>query len=184
MVAETDSQIRIALGEISANALLSNDSYLVTNWTRTSDMANTSFTWSASQAEKGLQQEFVAGLGKGSGGYYGGYSGTLNFFVATPQMRQYLFETLMNFKPIARVTAYLHVPNAAYDFEEMQVVTCDLISPIASNADSDYTRFNNTLYHTMQYRIERAELVDYTLLVDEAGNYIVDEAGNYISIES
>lgn len=158
-----DNLIRLASGQLSAYDLLSNDAYLVRNWTRTDDMQNTSFIWSASQPDKGLQAEFVQGLGLATGGYYGGYSGQLNIFVATPQMREYLFDTFMNGSPICQVTAYLHIPNKNYQYKGMTAVYGEMLSPIASNAELDYTRFNNHLYHTLQFSIRRATILPLTV---------------------
>lgn len=177
----SDSLIRIAPGEVSAYTLLTTDSYLVRNWTRTTDMLNTAWEWRASQPDKGLQQEIVPSLGRGGGGYYGSYSGLISFFVATPQMRQYIFETIMQSSPIAMVTAYLHTPNDAYDFDEMQVVYGELVSPIASNAESDYTRFSNKMYHTLQFQIRRAELVRLTVLTTLSGAIITTLDGKFIA---
>lgn len=177
------SLIRIAAGQLTANDLLSDDSTLVTNWPVQTDMLNTSFRWSASQPEKGLQQEYVGGLGLGTGGYYGGYSGIVNIFLATPLMRKYLFQTIFSSKPTARVTAYLHTPNDAFEWDEFQVVYGELVWPVASNAEAEYTRFSDKVYHTMQLEIRRATIVTAEFLVTESGIFLTTEDGAFISLE-
>lgn len=177
----SDSYIRIASGLKTAYQLLTTDSYLVTAWTRTSDMLNKSLQWSASQPDKGLQAEIVPSLGIGGGGYYGFYSGTINIFIATPDMRQYLFETLMGSNPIAAVTAYLHVPNGGYEFDEMQVVYGELVWPMASNAETEYTRFNNHIYHTITLTLRRARILNLEVLETISGAVLATLDGKYLA---
>lgn len=176
----SDELIRIAPGQVTAYELLTTDSYLVSNWPRTSDMP-ADLHWQASQPEKGLQQELVTSLGRGGGGYYGSYSGLISFFILTPFMRQYLFETIMQSSPVAMITAYLHTPNDAYDFDEMQVVYGEMLSPIASNAESDYARFTNRIYHTLQYPINRAEIQRLNVLTTLSGAILTTLDGKMIA---
>lgn len=176
----SDRFIRLAAGQLTAYQLLSNDNYLVSNWARTDDMP-ASIQWQVSQPEKGLQREFVQGLGRGTGGYYGNYSGILSFFLTTPQMRQYIYETFMSAAPIAMVTAYVHVPNNAFNFDEMAVVYGELISPIASNSELEYTRFNNHLYHTLQFQLRRASVLSLETLATISDSVITTLDGKYLA---
>lgn len=151
------SDIRIAPGQVSAYDLLNTDSYLVSNWPRTSDMSP-SIQWSAAQPDKPLEREEVASLGIGGGGFYGKYSGTFNIFRATPLMRQYLFETIMQSKPIAPVTVYMQTSQAAFEDTEFQVLYGEI-------QRVDYVRFNDEHFHTIQYEFRRGTVVENNILL-------------------
>lgn len=157
MGAKMSSLIRIAAGQVGAYALLNTDSYLVSNWTRPNDMLNTPYVWSASQPDKPLDREVVAGLGIGTGGFYGGYFGAFNIFLATPLMRKYLFETIMQSKPIAPVTVYMQASNSAFESAEYLVLYGEM-------QRRDYVRFNDDLFHTIEFDFRRGVEVEATVL--------------------
>jgi hypothetical protein len=167
--------IRIAPGLVTAYDLLNTDSYLVKNWARTSDMLNTSRVWSASQPEKPLERETVKGLGLGTGAFYGGYSGTFNIFVATPLMRQYLFETVMQSRPVAPVTVYMQASQTAFDDSEFAVLYGEI-------ERVDYTRFNDRLFHTIQFEFRRGEILEPVVLAYADGETpLLLGNGNYLA---
>lgn len=171
--------IRIASGAVSAYDLLNDENSLVINWTRYDDMP-TAVYWSASQPEFGVQAEFVAGLGKGTGGFYGGYSCVLQFFLMTAQMRDYVENTLLNGNGIGRVTAYLHNPRFT-DNDGFAVYQGELVSPFAANAESTYTRYGEKLYSNNQYLFRRGTLVSLEILGTISGLALGTLAGEYIA---
>jgi len=173
--------IRLAAGQVSAYDLLTTDSYLLHEWTRLSDMRS-SVSWSASQPELGLLTEHVQGLGKGSGGFYGGASGIVEFFVLTPQMRDYLEATILGGNGIAEVTAYLHNPRFA-DNDGFAVYQGELLSPYIANADSSHTRFNDVAYTNNQYLFRRGTLIPLPVLASISGLVITALDGTYVSYQ-
>jgi hypothetical protein len=176
------NEIRIAAGTVDAYDLLSTDSYLVSEWTRTSDMPP-SVQWSATQPDKGVLGEFIAGLGKGTGGFYGGVSGVIEFFLLTPLMREYLETTLLGGNGIATVTAYLHNPRLG-DNSGFAVYQGELLSPYIANSEAEHTRFNNVMYSNNQYLFKRGELVTISNLLLESGDYLLLETGDKLSLET
>ncbi len=140
--------------------------------------------WSASQPEGAeLLRELVTGLGVGTGGYYGLYSGLIEFFILTPQMREYLEETILGGNGVAAVTVYLHNPRigtnsgfAAYQGE--------LVSPYVLNSEASYTRFSDRTYANNQYLFRRGTVQADNLLLLESGDAILLENGNTIALEA
>jgi hypothetical protein len=141
---------------------------------------SSSVSWSASQPELGVQSEFVAGLGKGTGGFYGGFSGVVEFFILTPMMRNYLESTLLGGNGIATVTAYLHNPRYA-DNDGFAVYQGELTSPYAANAESSYTRFNDFAYTNNQYLFRRGSITSLEILGTISGLALGTLAGEYIA---
>ena len=176
------SLIRIGAGTITAYDLLSDDSYLVSEWDRLSDMPS-SVSWSASQPELGITAEWIGGLGKGTGGFYGGHSGIVEFFILTPLMRDYLENTLLGGNGIATVTVYLHNPRLA-DNDGFAVYQGELLTPYAANAESSHTRFNDFAYTNNQYLFRRGTLATVSNLLLEDGDYLLLESGEKISLEN
>jgi len=166
--------IRLWNGTISENDLLNTSSYLVTSYTRQTDMAAAT-QWQASQPEFGVTQELAAGLEVGSGKFYGGVSGIIQFFYLTEDMRQFIDDNIMSNAPIAAVTAYLHHP-----IDGFQVYQGELVTPFAANAETSYTRFSDAIYSNNQYLFRRGTKISDSYLIDESSNFIVDEDGNKI----
>lgn len=150
--------IRLTEGEIAANTLLSTSSYLVTNWARTADMGAAD-SWLAVQPEQGLVREQVQSLEVGAGGYYGRYSGVLEFFQLTTQMRDYIEDTILNGRGIGKISAFLHTPKSPF---EMDVFWGQMISPFRTG-NTDYFRYSDGRYWNVQYVINRA--VEQTVTV-------------------
>lgn len=172
--------IRIAQGHVSAYTLLTTDSYLVSNWARTSDMKS-HISWRCSQPEGGeLRTEFVQGLGVGTGGFYGGYSGILEFMLLTPQMRNYIEETLLYDAGISAVTVYAHAPHFG-DNEGFAVFQGELVSPYAINAEGSYSRFSDRHYTNNQYLFRRGNLVQLEVLATLDGDVLSTLDGNYLA---
>lgn len=169
--------IRIANGTVSPSTLLATASYLVSNWTRQTDMTAGDY-WSCSQPEEGeLKQEYRGGLEVGSGKFYGNVSGIFEFFILTEDMRQYIHSTIMNNQPVAPVTVYAH-----HAIDGFQVYQGELLTPYAANAESSYSRFDDAYYTNNQYLFRRGSRVsDYLLL--EAGDFILLESGDKILLE-
>lgn len=145
--------IRIAAGNITANDLLTTSSHLVSNWTRQTDMS-AAVQWRSSQPEFGVTQEFAAGLEVGSGKFYGKMSGVIEFFYLTEDMRQYIHNTIMASSPIAPITAYLHHP-----LDGFQAYQGELVTPFAANAETNYSRFDDSIYNNNQYLFRRGTQV-------------------------
>lgn len=169
--------IRIAQGQVTAYELLSNDAYLVSEWTRTSDM-NPSVYWSASQPDKPLERpKAPQAMGLGAGRFYGGYSGLFNFFMTTPLMRQYLFETIMQSRPVAAVTVYMQASQDGFDDDEFQVLYGEI-------ERMDYERFNDAFFMNVSYEFRRGTALEVSNLLLESGDYLLLETGDKLSLES
>jgi len=169
--------IRLAAGTVSAATLLGSSSYLVINFPRQTDMS-ASVDWRSSQPEFGVSQEYVAGLEVGSGKFYGGVSGILEFYYMTEDMRQYIHATIMNNSPIAPVTVYLHHP-----LDGFQVYQGELVTPFAANAETAYSRFNDAVYSNNQYLFRRGTQVSTSDLLLESGDVVLLESGDNILLE-
>lgn len=160
----TDQTRLVAGHSISASALLGNDAYLVANWTRTSDMES-SDEWLALDPERGMRQQQVAGVSLGTGGFYGGYTGVIEFLMLTPQMRDYLENDILNNVGIGKVTIYTHDPRDQY---QMNVFQCEMVSPFATGKDS-YERFDDTRYWNVRYELRRGVVLPVRALRASAG---------------
>lgn len=166
--------IRIAAGQVTAYELLSNDAHLVSEWTRTSDMPSSTY-WSAAQPEKPLERPNAPkAMGLGTGRFYGGYSGLFNFFMTTPLMRQYLFESLMGSRPVAAVTVYMQATQGAFENAEFQVLYGE-IERVA------YERWNDDIYHTVQYEFRRGTVLDLEVLSTLAGAPLTTLSGQHLT---
>jgi hypothetical protein len=169
--------IRIAQGQVTAYELLSNDAHLVSEWTRTSDM-NASVYWSASQPDKPLERpKAPQAMGLGAGRFYGGYSGVFSFFMTTPLMRQYLFETLMQSRPVAAVTVYMQAALGGFENAEFQVVYGEI-------ERIEYERFNDDYFMNVNYEFRLGTVVEVSNLLLETGDYLLLESGDKLSLES
>lgn len=173
--------IRIAPGTITAYALLTTDSYLVSNWTRVSDMGIAD-EWSATQTDNPMLQEHVPSLEVGAGGFYGKHSGIITFSLLTPLMRDYLENTLLGGNGIAAVTAYLHSPRIG-DNNGFAVFQGEMISPYAVNAESSFRRFSDHYYTANDYIFRRGRLVTVSYLLLESGDYLLLETGDKLALE-
>lgn len=171
--------IRLAQGHISAYDLLSNDDYVVLNWIRTADMSS-ELHWMATQPEIGVQAEFVPSLAVGSGNFYGGYSGVVEFFILSPLMRDYLEETFLDDKGVAAVTAYLHDPRSGSN-SGYRVFQGELISPFSLNAETTYTRFSDNTYANVQYLFRRGLPVSLEVLATISDAVITTLSGEYLA---
>jgi hypothetical protein len=173
----TDS-IRLAAGTVTAFDLLTTDSYLVTQYTRTSDMTP-AMHWLATQPEGAeLKRQWRGGFEVGSGNWYGGFNGALVFSILTIGMRDTIENTLLGGKGVAKVTAYLHAPQAAQS-QEMIVVLGELVSPFRQESDT-YTYFDGKLYHTVRYDFRRGSEVTLQVLATEDDNILTTESGAWI----
>jgi len=170
--------IRLASGDVTAYDLLNTSSYLVINFTRQSDMSASDY-WSATQPDKMVQAEFVGGIELGSGGYYGGYSGDVQFFILTPNMRSYLHTTIMASKPVAKVTMTLYNP-----IDGLSVYTGELVNPYALNAVTEYTPsgYDYTFSNIYRFRNGTRKTVSYLLL--ENGDNILAENNALVTLET
>ena len=146
--------IRLWNGTITANDLLTTSTYLVSNWTRQTDMS-ASIQWRCSQPENGVTQEMASSLESGSGKFIGQVSGTIDFFYMTEDMRQFVHNIIMGGSPVSLVTAYLHHP-----LDGFQVYQGELLTPFAANAETAHTRVNNDIYTNNQYLFRRGVQVN------------------------
>lgn len=169
--------IRLAAGQVAAYTLLNSDGYLVTEFPRQSDMG-ASVYWSASQPNKMLMQEERPSLGIGGANFVGGYFGELAIFIATPEMRSYIFETIMGSKPRARVTAYMMTTLSGF-----QVLTGELVAPYALNAESDFETAGYELTHTNVFTFTRGRILTEDSLLLEDGTDLLLEDGTPILLE-
>jgi hypothetical protein len=166
--------IRIAQGQVTAYELLSNDAYLVSEWTRTSDM-NPSVYWSASQPDKPLERpKAPQAMGLGAGRFYGGYSGVFSFFMTTPLMRQYLFETLMGSRPVAAVTVYMQASQGGFDDSEFQVLYGEI-------ERMEYERFNDDFFMNVRYEFRRGTVQELEVITTLAGATLTTLSGQELS---
>ena len=173
------SSIRLANGTLTANDLLTTSSYLVSNWTRQTDMmVSAAIQWRASQPENGVTQEMASSLEKGSGKFIGLVSGTIEFFYMTEDMRQYVHNTIMGGSPVSLVTAYLHHP-----LDGFQVYQGELLTPFAANAETPHTRFSDEIYTNNQYLFRRGTQVTTSELLLESGDFMLLETGGNILLE-
>lgn len=165
--------IRLGAGIMGANALLATDSYLITDWTRTADMS-ASDEWFATEPEKGMRSEHVASLELGVGGFYGNYSGMIEFVMLTPLMRDYIEGTVLGGIGIGVVTAYLHNPRDPY---EMDVFRCEMVSPLVLGND-EYERWDNNRYWNVRYALRRATVQPLFLLQVGTTSQILSSDGD------
>lgn len=163
--------IRLWNGTISENDLLNTSSYLVSNWTRQTDMS-AGVQWRCSQPENGVMQEMASSLEKGSGKFIGQVSGVIDFFYMTEDMRQFVHDTIMGSSPVSLVTAYLHHP-----LDGFQVYQGELLTPFAANAETSHTRFSDAIYTNNQYLFRRGTRISDSYLIDENSDFLVDELG-------
>ena len=171
--------IRIGAGTITAYDLANTASYLVTNFTRQTDMT-ASDQWQASQPDKGLRSEYVSSIELGSGNLYGGYSGVIEFFHLTELMQQYIHTNILSDKPVAKVTAYLY-----NDFTRAWgAYVGELVSPHVANAEAEYTVFGRERYWNNQYVFRNAVLATVSNLLLETGDVILTESGDSLALES
>ena len=170
--------IRIAPGIVTAFDLLADATSVVIDWTRQTDM-NGRDQWQVSQPQFGVRAEVVPSLEKGSGRFYGGYSGVLDFFTLTEDMQNYIRDTIMGDSPIALVTAYL------YDDYNRQyaVFQGEMLSPHLANAEGEYSPFGFERFVNNQYLFRRGTLVTVSYLLLETGDVLLTEAGDKIVLE-
>jgi hypothetical protein len=145
--------IRLAAGDIPAFDLLANDAFLVVNFPRQTDMRPQD-QWSAVQPELGAQRAFVGGLEIGSGGYVGLYETTMQIFITTPKMREFIETTYLNNRGIGKVTMALHDPLSS----DFQVFTGELVSPFAVDTITSASRFDEFTYSNVTYAFRRGKL--------------------------
>lgn len=141
--------IRIATGHIDAYDLANTAAYKVIDWTRTSDMT-ASDSWQATQPDKGLQRQHRASLEVGVGGFYGGYSGILEFFTLTTGMIEYIEGTILGSNGISKATIFVRVGKQSYKYFQGE-----LVSPFALDAESDYEVAGETHTTNTQYLFRR-----------------------------
>ena len=163
--------IRIAPGHVSAATLLTTDSYVVSNWTRVSDMSS-SVAWEVEQRDPPLQAH-VPSLGVGGGQFTGSYACTFGFLKMTPLMRDYMENTLLSGNGIAAVTVYIANPR---DPDVWGVYQGQLVSPLQIGGDFGYFDENTT--HEMGYRFNRG--IKQTINVLASGSAALLSGGNYI----
>jgi hypothetical protein len=167
--------IRIGAGDIPAYTLLTDDSYKVVNWTRQADMTPAD-QWLAVQPNPPLLQTFVPSLELGSGDYYGKFASQIEFTYLTEDMRQYIFNTIMGGKPVAKVTVYLEHPTNGFS-----VYTGQLVTPYAVGGAFD--RFDSNIYTSNVYPFQRGTLKTISYLLQENGDYLLQENGDRIVLE-
>ncbi len=101
--------VRWAYGHISEYALTSNDAYLVSEYPRQSDqLAGIDWICATGDAvtEGAIEESF-----RGTGKWYGGASITIKFAWLTSNMRNYMYTTLFDSKPLAPATVYVYNQN-------------------------------------------------------------------------
>lgn len=171
--------LRLAPGQVTAYTLLNTDSYVIADWTRTSDMSSSDY-WSATMPEYGMRAAFTGGVEIGSGQVTSPYSGTIEFFMLTEAMQQYIETNIMINKPIAPVTAY------CYDDRTRALAAFygELVSPFFVNAETTYSPFGHTIFTNNQYLFRGATKVTVSYLLLEAGDYLLLETGDKLALES
>lgn len=174
----SSADIRLASGIVAPNTLLTTDSYLVTNWSRVSDMP-ASIDWTVSQSDKGAQRRFSPSLSLGSGKRLGKYSTLLSFFQLTTLMRSYIEDTILSGNGIGVVTAYVATPN---DSEVFAVYTGELTSPYHLESDLSYTRVTDELDVNVQYQLSRLTLTTISVLSVGSNMVLVDELDRYFYV--
>ena len=148
------SSIRLANSIITPFALLTTDAYLITNWTRPSDMP-ASVDWTVSQPDKPALRRFVPSLATGSGKHLGKYSTILSFFVVTAGMRDYIENDFLAGNGVSPITCYINIPT---DPEIFAVFSGEMTSPYHSESDLSYTRVNDEIDVNVNYGLSRLEL--------------------------
>jgi hypothetical protein len=170
---------RIAFSDITAYALLNTSSYLLTNWTRQSDMS-AAIQWKASMPEFGMRRNWQGGMELGSGAFNSPYSGVIDFFILTPLMQDYL-NTQMSDKGAAVVTLL------AYDdyTRTTEVFGGELVSPHVLNADGAYSPFGATTFSNNQYGFFGGTRKLQAVIGGETTDVIIgDESGGIIGAET
>lgn len=168
--------IRLGAGNIPAYTLLNDDSYLISNWTRQTDMTPAVY-WLATQPDQPVLQEFRNSLEVGAGRYYGRFATALTFWILTEDMRQYIDTNIMNGNPTAQVTAYVEHPINGFG-----VYVGELVSPYTANT-ATFTRFDQNIYTGNTFVFRRASLKTITYLLQENGDYLLQENGDRIVLE-
>jgi hypothetical protein len=169
--------IRLASGTVTAYTLLTTSSYLVTNWTRVSDMP-ASIDWLASQPEYGAARRFVPSLAVGSGKRVGKFNTVLSFFQLTTGMRNYIEHTLLSSNGIGAITCYIHLPE---DENVFAVCTGELVSPYHADSDLTYTRVNDELDVNVQYGLRRLTISTIEVL-STAANTVLSANGSLLYV--
>lgn len=170
--------IRLATGHIDAYDLANTDSHLVTNWTRTNDMT-ASDHWHATQPDQGVQRIHRRSREIGAGGFYGGYSGILEFFTLTTGMIEYIEDTILGGNGISKATIFVRIGKQSYKYFQGE-----LVSPFALDSESDYTTAGETYTTNTQYLFRRGTEVTVSNLLLEIGDLILLENGDNIALES
>ena len=96
-----EANVRLAPGTLSQYVIEMDDSYLVSSYPRQTDMTTSDF-WDG--VPRDTVKRLTAVSLEGSGGYHGLATGGLEFFVLTPDMIGYLWDTIFVGKPRAAVT--------------------------------------------------------------------------------
>lgn len=173
------TEIRIAVGDITAHELLNDDSSLVVNWPLQTEMTKSN-SWRASQPDKGeMRRQMRPSLARGSGKWVGLWSGVIEFWSFNGAMREYVNETILQSKPMNTITAYLH----SIEHDEFQVFVGELVSPHAQNSESEYQRFDDSNYYSNKYIFRRATLKTISVLATNSDFVILTRSGLAIALE-
>lgn len=170
--------IRIATGHIGAYDLSNTAAHLVINWSRTSDMT-ASDHWHATQPDQGVQRIHRRSREIGAGGFYGGYSGILEFFALTTEMIEYIEGTILGGNGISKSTIFVRVGKQSYKYFQGE-----LVSPFALDAGSDYTPAGEAYTTNTQYLFRRGTELTVSNLLLESGDLILLENGDNIALEN
>lgn len=170
------TSIRIGAGNIPAYTFLNTSSYLVTNWTRQTDM-RPGVDWLVTQPDQPMLQQYRPSLEIGAGRFVGRFATSLTFWFLTEDMRQYIDTNIMSNKPTAQVTAYVEHPINGFG-----VYVGELITPYAANTGT-FRRFDQNIYTENTYLFARATLKTIDYLLQENGDYLLQENGDRIVLE-
>lgn len=170
-------QIRLAAGLISANALLTDSSTLVTNFPIQTDQP-LGFEWFARQPELAIQLQLRRGLEIGSGKRVGKLSGPIEFDVLSILMRQFIRDTIMVGRPNAPVTMFIASAEDGFN-----VYQGELTTSYATDSNITYQRFDDDQNYNVQYMFGRGVVVETSELLLESGDFILLESGDKILLE-
>jgi len=151
----SDEVLRLKVGTVGSYALRYDDTALIANWARQTDMEPGTDWGDVTQVGEIVSGEFVMAL-DGSEGTKGYYSGAFEWFFLTEDMRQYLKDNIFGGAANALVTL------EAYHQElGLTVFNCRLKNPFGRLSEGSGIRQSTDLFSNVVFEWFRGSVAAY-----------------------